>query len=139
MNEHCLRLKKYAIKRGASVEDAEDFSSYCKILFLEGRRSPLTKYKWLFADFRKSTKRVRYDVLAEVSTTTSIVTIPEGISTQERSALILYCSWGFTEAEIGHVLGVSESRISRLFKGLRKRFSDPDKPLDQPVVSPCPL
>lgn len=122
-NKKAIVLKRYAAKRGSSREISEDFASYCIELFISGKRNIKTSYKYLYADFiRKEVRQLRTPDPDEVRTTQELVRIPEGLTTQERVALVLYCSWGFNHKEIGHCLGVTESRISKLFKTLGHSF-----------------
>lgn len=42
----------------------------------------------------------------------------------ERAALILYYEWGMSEAEIGNIFGVSESRVSQRLQRIRQRVRE---------------
>ena len=141
------RLKQYAfneVKKFGRLDLLDDFTQFAAEAIVRGRKATVPQ---LFIDFIRDTLGdSRYDgsrkpksksmVGLEYLKGTGYVdkhsidynSITEFYDGVERAILILYYKWGMTMAEVGDVLGVSEGRVSQIFKelsiDLKKNFTD---------------
>lgn len=129
----------YALERGARHDSAEDFAQEACLYEFNGRR---TEIRNLWVDFLRKTVAGRSDAKNYEARRNLFETIhltPEtreygdsleieerrletillrDMSTAERAMVMLEIKWGFTHREVAEVLGVTESRICHLSKGL---------------------
>jgi len=113
-------LKRFALYKGASEQMAEDFAQHCVCLFLEGKRHPNTPGRYLYIDFIRLAGNKVLDPLPRIDEKTEpdlpLTKIPKELPIQERVALILTASWGFSFEEVAHVLGISPRRVRDMLK-----------------------
>lgn len=115
----------WAVAHGCDPTLADDFAQYCALHWISGKRIH-ARHLWLYLDFRKSLKHQSHPTIQLSESHESCHPAPKipaikftnDLSQSERVALVLKVSWGFTLAEIAQCLGVSESRVSKIIKGL---------------------
>jgi DNA-binding CsgD family transcriptional regulator len=118
--EKAKRLKAYALRRGAPKEVAEDFSQHVIALYLSGSRDHRTSYRYLYADFvDQDTTGFCHGLPEKGTNPKELVYLPKGLTLIDRAIIILYASYGFNLAEVGHILGLDESTVSKHLKRLR--------------------
>ena len=120
---------------------ADDFSSWATLKFIEGRKAKISQ---MLVDFlrlefgRSSNKKVlsrilnqEYDDLRTIDRSKLNMDLVEFeqflnsiIDQKDRAIVILYCIWNLTIKEIGYCFGISESRISQIFKKIGKDKKD---------------
>jgi RNA polymerase sigma factor (sigma-70 family) len=124
------------------TEMAEDFIQEMFIQYHNGRKATVSQ---LFIDYLRSEcgstrpdKNIRastYNLKNPGPMTEEAMNVPieqeqnndfkeltEKLKGEYRTISILYYQWGFTLKEIGHTLGLSESRISQKFKEIEEKF-----------------
>lgn len=124
-----------------SIEDCEDFGAYCVDVWLSGGEKRDWRYiaiDYLRKHGHRTGSRGSSDAMGSIArkrlkefdaeTETEIEQYPSqprrpdeshsfryrGLESRLRVVLVLMYEWGFTELEIGHCLGVSESRVAQM-------------------------
>lgn len=138
IEEHHLLAFNTACRKGHRA-DAEDFAQDYALKQLEGSKQPakFALIDWLRATYGETRtdngRKSRRPKLRSYEDHPVGITLPQAeeemmakqaldlLDEKERAVVILYFVWGFSLMEIGHVFGVTESRISGYLTAVLKK------------------
>lgn len=118
-------IKNYFILRSwakARTPQWDDFAQSVAIKWLEGKRLS-SSFRHLLIDYMRSQPRFEEAPERSAEDVHSILNLrlsKMDLTQTERVCLVLTSLWGFSNRETGHVLGLTESRISQILKRIRR-------------------